>query len=796
MEEYNLWIVHLSDLHILSMDSLGLRGISINKETAERRVKEQKRLLPALVNSLVNNISDLNIPGIPGIPGIHLIITGDISYTGSKYDFDLAKQLFFDPLTKNCAQKKIEIEFHLAPGNHDIFRHNIDSEHNNLFLRLVLDKGTGESLKELKGDMGNPSFLQNQSKIMANYYKIVSEVTSKDQRKTYPYFVEKETLDPNGYVKVNFLGLNSASLFHSDHLYYGFIWHETVKEAFKQTDPNQSEDPSISSNFNISYFHHPFEAQIGIQQQEVKSFLLERSNIILMGHVHHHLVEVTRVSRVGDTDGPILPSHVVLKNYSRCILDDGESDDVTDKRRTPGYSIMNIKFNPEGAYEIDTYEVIYKDDNGWIKDRSNWPYQIFLSVIKREIELKPPSGLVSDSKLREVWNNAIKSYGEKRYKVAKNDFLYIQKQIPSNINVVFNVALCEYAEQDLKSALKSLEAVYPQDRSVEELKSSILAGQGVSYYRAGEWRNAVGKFTSATKSVKLSPDNYYLLGNAYRNGAEKPDDYENALSSYKQASEGDPNNQKYTFEYAMLLRDTGHEDEANVKFGAIVDKCEKEIQNNEHIASYHGYKGTALAIIGERGRLDEAIRECDKALEHDPDEPAYYFGKAIALINMGKEHYKTAIDIFNKAIELDQKNPYYYSYLGLTYSLLGEEEYENAIMNCEKSITIAKSPLLYGNLAFVLKQRGKEEDLVIAEAYILEARGKWPNNTKLVEIHAEILAKKDKNPKKGLSVLKDAVAKGVPKSILCSDAERTIKFESYSVGEKKMYMEFLAETQV
>ena len=163
---------------------------------------------------------------------------------------------------------------------------------------------------------------------------------------------------------------------------------------------------------------------------------------------------------------------------------------------------------------------------------------------------------------------------------------------------------------------------------------------------------------------------------------------------------------------------------------------------------------------------------------------------------MGKEHYKTAIDIFNKAIELDQKNPYYYSYLGLTYSLLGEEEYENAIMNCEKSITIAKSPLLYGNLAFVLKQRGKEEDLVKAEAYILEARGKWPNNTKLVEIHAEILAKKDKNPKKGLSVLKDAVAKGVPKSILCSDAERTIKFESYSVGEKKMYMEFLAETQV
>lgn len=792
MEEYNLWIVHLSDLHILCIDTLRLKEIGINRETAAKRIEEQERILPPLVNSLVDNFRNLNIHRA------HLIITGDISYTGSKPDFDLAKKLFFDPLIKKCNDENIEIKFHLAPGNHDIFRRGIDPEHNALFLRLVLDRGTGGSLRELKKDMRNSVFLQNQSRIMANYYKLVSEVTSKDQRKTYPYFVEKESLDPNGFIKVNFLEFNSASLFHSDHFYYGFIWLDTVKEAFKKTDPIQSEDSSISSNFNISYFHHPFEAQIGIQQQEVKSFLLERSNIILMGHVHHHLLEVGRVSRVRDTDRTILPSPVVLKNYSRCILDDDESDDVTDRRRTPGYSIMNIKFNPEGPFEVDTYEVVYNDKSEWIKDRSNWPYPVFLSVMKREIEPKPPGELASSdsSKLREVWNDAIESYGEKRYKAAKNDFLYIQRQISYNSDVAFNVALCEYAMRDLESALKSLEAVNTQDISVKELKSAILAGQGVSYYKVGEWKNAVDKFTLANDNVKLSPDNYYLLGNAHRNGAENPADYEKALTSYKRASEGDPNNQKYIFEYAMLLRDTGHGDEAIEKFKAIVDKCEEEIKNNEHIASYHGYKGTAIAIIGDRNRLDEAIRECDKAIEHDPDEPAYYFGKGIALINLGKEHYKTATDIFNKAIELDQKNPYYYSYLGLTYSLLGEKENENAIKNCEKSITIAKSPLLYGNLAFVLKQRGKEEDLVKAEAYILKARDKWPYNYRLVEIHAEILAKKDKSPKKGLSILEDAIAKGAPKSVLCSDAEMTIKFESYTLSEKEMYKEFLAETQV
>ena len=790
MEEYNLWIVHLSDLHILSMASLDIEGISINPETAERRVEEQNRLLPALVNSLVNNFKDLNIHRI------HLIITGDISYTGSKEDFDLAKELFFVSLTDKCTREKIKIEFHLAPGNHDVFRHDIDSEHKALFLRLVLNKGDGESLSELKEDMRNSSFLENQCKIMSNYYKMVKEVTGKNQSKTYPYFVEKESLDQHGYVKVNFLGFNSASLFHSDHLYYGFIWYDTVKEAFKKTEPNQREDSSVSSNFNISYFHHPFEAQIGIQQQEVKSFLLERSNIILMGHVHHHLVEVTRLSRGGVLDGQILLSPVVLKNYSRCILDDGESDDVTDKRRTPGYSIMNIKFNPEGPHEIDTYEVIYNDDNMWIKDRSNWPYPVFLSVMKREIELKPPSGLADDSELREVWNNAIESYGEKRYKVAKNDFIYIQRHISYNRDIVFNVALCEYAEQDLESALKLLEAVDTQDKSFVELKSTILASQGVNYYRAGEWKNAIGKFTLAMKSTTLSPDNYYLLGNAYRNVAETDDDYKNALLGYKQASEGDPNNQKYTFEYAMLLRDTGQNDEAIKKFDEIVHKCEEEIKSNRHIASYHGYKGIALAIIGKPDRLSESIEECDKALEHDPDEPAYYFGKAIALINTGERNYKTAIDIFNKAIALDQKNPYYYSYLGLTYSLLREEEYENSIKNCEKSITIAKSPLLYGNLAFVLKQRGKDDDLVEAEAYVREALDKWPYNSRLVEIHAEILTKKDKDPKKGLFVLKEAVEKGVPKSILRPDAERTIKFKSYSEGEKDMYKEFLAETPI
>ena len=790
MEEYNLWIAHLSDLHVLSKDSLRLDGIDIQRETAERRTEEQKRLLPALVNSLMNNFRDLNIQKI------HLIITGDISYTGSRQDFDLAKQLFFEPLKENCADEKIKIEFHLAPGNHDMFRDKMDSSHKSLFLKLVLDKGTEGSLAELKEDMSSNSFLKTQFETMTNYYRIVSELTSKNQKETYPYFVEKESLDPHGYVKVNFLGFNSAYLFHDSHSYYGFIWQDSVKEAFNKTNPNQSEDSSISSNFNITYFHHPFEAQIGIQQQEVKSFLLERSNIILMGHVHHHLVEVTRVNHMNDTDGPILRSPIVIKNYSRCVLDDGESNDVTDKRRTPGYSIMNIKFNAVGPYEIDTYEVIYNDADGWRKDRSSWPYPIFLSVMKKEIELKPPSGLITDPKLREVWNNAVESYSEKRYKVAKNDFVYIQKQIPSNSDVLFNVALCEYAEQDLANALKSLEPIYPQDKSVEELKAAILAAQGISHYRIGEWKNAVSKFTLAMKSAKLSPDNYYLLGNAYRNGAERPEDYDNALISYKQASEDDPNNQKYTFEYAMLLRDTGHVNEAIEKLDSIVNKCEKEIENNEHIASYHGYKGTALAIIGKRNKLDEAIKECDKALEHDPDEPAYHFGKGIALINTGKEHYKTAIDIFKKAIELDQKNPYYYSYLGLTYSLLGEEEYENAIMKCEKSITIAKSPLLYGNLAFVLKQRGKKDDLVRAEAFILEARAKWPDNFRLVEINAEILAKKYMSSKKGLSVLEDALAKGVQRNILRSDAERTIEFESYSVNEKEMYKEFLAETQV
>ena len=65
-------------------------------------------------------------------------------------------------------------------------------------------------------------------------------------------------------------------------------------------------------------------------------------------------------------------------------------------------------------------------------------------------------------------------------------------------------------------------------------------------------------------------------------------------------------------------------------------------------------KGGTLVDLG---RYEEALKSYDKAIELNPDDANAWYGKGIALVNLGRHEksYDKALESLSKAIELDAK---------------------------------------------------------------------------------------------------------------------------------------------
>jgi Flp pilus assembly protein TadD len=90
----------------------------------------------------------------------------------------------------------------------------------------------------------------------------------------------------------------------------------------------------------------------------------------------------------------------------------------------------------------------------------------------------------------------------------------------------------------------------------------------------------------------------------------------------------------------------------------------------------------------------EAIKDCEKAIELDPKFADLYISRGIAYINLFNPH--EAIKNYNKVIELDPKSVLAYINLGLAYDRL--HNYKEAIKDYDKAIELdPKSETAYSN---------------------------------------------------------------------------------------------------
>jgi serine/threonine-protein kinase len=85
-----------------------------------------------------------------------------------------------------------------------------------------------------------------------------------------------------------------------------------------------------------------------------------------------------------------------------------------------------------------------------------------------------------------------------------------------------------------------------------------------------------------------------------------------------------------------------------------------------------------------QGRLEEALAEIEKVLEHDPLSPAYRFGKVSILL--GQRRFEAAEEASRRILEIDPQYPL--GMIGLSISLAGRGRFDEALSEANKLVQV------------------------------------------------------------------------------------------------------------
>ncbi len=149
-----------------------------------------------------------------------------------------------------------------------------------------------------------------------------------------------------------------------------------------------------------------------------------------------------------------------------------------------------------------------------------------------------------------------------------------------------------------------------------------------------------------------------------------------------------------------ILYDRGRVDEAIAQFQRAL-----EIQPN-YSEAHSGLGGALL----QKGEVDEAIAQFQKALEIQPDNTLAHRNLAIALLRKGQ--LDEAITHFKKAVELQPNSAINYYNFG--YALVQKGQIDEAIALYQKALELQPDyPEAHYNLALALRQQGRMDEAVV-----------------------------------------------------------------------------------
>lgn len=188
--------------------------------------------------------------------------------------------------------------------------------------------------------------------------------------------------------------------------------------------------------------------------------------------------------------------------------------------------------------------------------------------------------------------------------------------------------------------------------------SSAIAKAGIEY-QAGDYDAAILTLAQATVDEDEYVDLAYLLGLSYARLAR----FDEALLYLEQVvtqSAPDPRVDQCRMTLAYVYAVTGRAKLAEYELKKLLESNRKSPQ--------------VLSALGhaswKQGRLDDGIEWYAKALELEPENPTALNGYGYLLACAGRDLQK-ALTCCRKALDADPDNPAYADSIGLTYLRLG-----------------------------------------------------------------------------------------------------------------------------
>lgn len=356
-----------------------LKWLHISDFHCKENIKwSQDLVLNSLLDDIKQKYSGESKPDL-------IFVTGDISFSGKKSEFDMAQE-FIDKLSEVTLVEKDKVFF--VPGNHDVDR---DEEEDAIVGARILIN----SLSELDRIYSNPKRLKILYNRQKNYRNFANANRSEkiyfDDSSTHNIEIEIKS------IKIKILLLDSAWLAHDD--------TDCRKLAVGLQQIENCVDENHQNYLVIALMHHPVSWLKEFEELLIENTLIKDTHIVLRGHVHQgdtSSIEKNDERLVVFTAGATYKSRTSVNSYSfgklNLLTGKGEKfshsySGTTNNWNISGSDLWKLKFSP-----VLSSEEIYSRVSSQV---TKFPYYIscLINALKTEVPRKLQSGyvLISES---------------------------------------------------------------------------------------------------------------------------------------------------------------------------------------------------------------------------------------------------------------------------------------------------------------------------------------------------------------------------------------------------------------
>lgn len=216
---------------------------------------ERKRFLETLINNLERNKEELGEPSF-------IVVSGDISYSGSAKQFEEAKTEFFEAIGRVCPDQEVPI--FVVPGNHDLVREEADYINPSLITSI-----------NSKSQLDNFFDRASSKEMVSRPFRAFKEFADQCM-----FGISKDSLSWSHEIEVNakkiyVAGINTAWASGYNKNQEGNVDdHRKLLVGLQQFD--SLEKPSSDISLSILIMHHPLNWLQNVFENQIKSYIQKK----------------------------------------------------------------------------------------------------------------------------------------------------------------------------------------------------------------------------------------------------------------------------------------------------------------------------------------------------------------------------------------------------------------------------------------------------------------------------------------------------------------------------------------